>query len=72
MIYQMSLTHGKKTAKAWVIGRSRSFQLTSEQKVRTHHELMKRTGCYDQFACSWIHERNQDGSLEIVGAGNYY
>lgn len=72
MIYQASMTYKGKTARQWLIGKSRLFMLTSAQQFHAHHALMRELKCYDEFLCSEFHERNQWGGLEIVCAGNFY
>jgi hypothetical protein len=72
MIFKAQMTVGKKTKSLWLVGKSWLGHLTGQQEFDAHHALMRELGTYDEFVCSEFHERNKDGSFDIVCAGNFY
>ncbi len=72
MIFKAQMTVGKKTASQWLVGRTWNGWLTGYQQWQAHHWLMRELGTYDEFICSESYQRNHDGTLEIVCAGNCY
>ncbi len=71
MIYKATMTHGKRKASVWLVGKRYSGGLTREQEFHAHHKLMRETRCYDEFICTLFQVMEQ-GRLEISHAANCY